>query len=151
MANCDALRVWVEIRSIMLTAVALSHVIAAGFASPSLLAARPSPTAAARAPILIAMGAKKSRYADDGTREAGINIVDDESLAKGFFSNFKWGTEVDNAKRGEIVEVRGAKLEAKVVEATFFEHVMASRLQAKFRNRKMRRALEEAALAASAQ
>ena len=63
----------------------------------------------------------------------------------------KWGTEVDNAKRGEIVEVRGAKLEAKVVEATFFEHVMASRLQAKFRNRKMRRALEEAALAASAQ
>ena len=79
----------------MLTAVALSHVIAAGFASPSLLAARPSPTAAARAPILIAMGAKKSRYADDGTREAGINIVDDESLAKGFFSNFKWGTEVD--------------------------------------------------------
>ena len=47
--------------------------------------------------------------------------------------------------------MRGAKLEAKVVEATFFEHVMASRLQAKFRNRKMRRALEEAALAASAQ
>ena len=42
------------------------------------------------------------------------------------------------------------RLEEEVVEPTFFEHVMASRLQAKFRNRKMLRLAQEAAAAQSA-
>jgi hypothetical protein len=37
----------------------------------------------------------KSRFGDDGTREKGIQIIDDEGLKKGWFSDWKWGTEVD--------------------------------------------------------
>ena len=52
---------------------------------------------AARTPLVVAMGAKKgkSRYADDGTREKGIDIGLDKNLGSGLFSNFKWGTEVE--------------------------------------------------------
>lgn len=40
---------------------------------------------------------KKSRFADDGTREKGTDLMSgvDQGLSKGLFSGFKWGTEVD--------------------------------------------------------
>jgi len=48
------------------------------------------------APALTMMGGK-SRYGDDGSRLKGASLQDgvDDSLKKGFFSNFKFGTEVE--------------------------------------------------------
>ena len=61
--------------------------------------------AAARAPALIAMGAKKSksRFGDDGTREDGVDLQGamEAGISGGFFSNFKWGTEVDVGPKDE--------------------------------------------------
>jgi hypothetical protein len=70
-------------------------------ASLSLSLQSPSLRAAPAAPLLrappIAMGARKSRYADDGTREKGSDLQSgvDGALKGGLFSGFKWGTEVE--------------------------------------------------------
>ena len=40
-------------------------------------------------------GKKRARYEDDGSRLNGADLVDDDALSKGWFSNFKWGTEVE--------------------------------------------------------
>lgn len=55
------------------------------------------PTSNYNRPAIVTMGARKSRYADDGSREKGSDLQTgvDESLSKGFFSGFKWGTEVE--------------------------------------------------------
>ena len=50
-----------------------------------------------RAPAALMAKKGQSRYGDDGTRLKGSNLQDgvDSSLSKGFFSSFKWGTEVE--------------------------------------------------------
>ena len=41
-------------------------------------------------------GKKKSRYEDDGSRLQGAKpLIDDEKLKGGWFTNFKFGTEVE--------------------------------------------------------
>ena len=51
------------------------------------------------------MGAKKSksRFGDDGTREDGVDLQGamEAGISGGFFSNFKWGTEVDVGPKDE--------------------------------------------------
>ena len=64
---------------------------------------------ACRLPLMAAR--KNSRFADDGTREKGLNLIDDEKLGSGFFSNFKFGTEVEvktsKPKKGASKKVIG--------------------------------------------
>ena len=54
----------------------------------------------------------KSRYGDDGTRLEGADTIGDvdSKLGKGFFSGFKWGTEVDvgPAKKADKRAKKGA-------------------------------------------
>ena len=82
--------------SALLAAAATSFTLPAGTSVCTM-------PAAARAPTIIAMGAKKSRYGDDGTRLKGQDIggAMEAGLGKGFFSGFKWGTEVDVGPKGE--------------------------------------------------
>ena len=51
--------------------------------------------ARATAPSIIMQNNGKSRYADDGSRLKGADSIGnvDEKLKKGWFSNFKFGTE----------------------------------------------------------
>ena len=57
----------------------------------------PSRSAARASSPTLQFGKKKSRYADDGTREQGLDLMSgvDSGLSKGLFSNFKFGTEVE--------------------------------------------------------
>jgi len=66
--------------------------------SPAITLSSVAPRTVGRSPaIAMQMFKKKSRFADDGTREKGTDLMSgvDQGLSKGLFSGFKWGTEVD--------------------------------------------------------
>lgn len=83
----------------MLAAYVITAAASTAF-TPSTSLSRPSLTMM-RAPALVTMGAKKSRYADDGTRESGLALSDGisekilSSPLSGLFKGFEWGTEVE--------------------------------------------------------
>lgn len=55
-------------------------------------------------------GKKKSRYEDDGSRLQGASTIDnvDDKLKGGWFSNFKFGTEVEVAVPKDAKKKKGA-------------------------------------------
>lgn len=64
--------------------------------SPGAPALRPAISTRGEQPSMqLWAGKKRSRYEDDGSRLNGADLIDDQALGKGWFSNFKFGTEVE--------------------------------------------------------
>jgi len=64
--------------------------------SPSVPGRTAIATRAKQPSMQLWAGKKRNRYEDDGSRLNGAEFgVDDEALSKGWFSNFKFGTEVE--------------------------------------------------------
>jgi len=64
---------------------------------PTSVPGRPAFASRAMRPSMqLWAGRKRNRYEDDGSRLKGADFgVDDEALSKGWFSSFKFGTEVE--------------------------------------------------------
>ena len=81
--------------------------------SPAITVSSAAPRTAGRSPAIATMQMfkKKSRFADDGTREKGTDLLSgvDQGLSKGLFSGFKWGTEVDVIPTDGASKKKGAK------------------------------------------
>jgi hypothetical protein len=81
--------------------------------SPAITVSSAAPRTAGRSPAIATMQMfkKKSRFADDGTREKGTDLMSsvDQGLSKGLFSGFKWGTEVDVIPTDGASKKKGAK------------------------------------------